>query len=488
MAFPDWDTPLSKQDVSPRELVLAMNEINALPAAALAGAPNKGPVASSPPFPKFFYYGPTPSGGDDLPAVQAVVNAAKNTNGGRVILQSALHLFSNSLLMDAASSVVLEGAATNPGIHATGNPANTGTVIAPMTGFLAGNYLITADATNAPGNALVGVDIRTLMLNCRVNGAITSTAGLSGGINFVGPWDGAIERVNVVAPYNGSYGIRIVGFGGTTGNSNWVRGCTVSGNGTGAGANGFYLSNWESNITQCCAIGVDIGFSMSGGVQNVLTITGAIADTCRSAGYYHIGGRVTLDACQIFGGCVSGPNIKIENGALTVLGGHYTQESNATGNPNITDSTGHQGNLFVGVHFTGSASGTLTAAVYSGGAATAGNWHIFSACTITNPARYATPWVVSGGPAGFLVRDVSGYSPVGPSNVVPGASPWTCTNADFGENDYYISGGTVTTITKGGFTVDSFAGAAAHSRVRLLPGESFILTYTVAPNVTKDQR
>jgi hypothetical protein len=94
----------------------------------------------------------------------------------------------------------------------------------------------------------------------------------------------------------------------------------------------------------------------------------------------------------------------------------------------------------------------------------------------------------NGGGAGVKFKDNPGYNPVGPSALVPGASPWTYTNQDMVDEQIYLQGGTVTTLVKGGQTLDSLAGAAIHNRVDVAPGEAFTLTYTVAPTCTKDMR
>ena len=78
-----------------------------------------------------------------------------------------------------------------------------------------------------------------------------------------------------------------------------------------------------------------------------------------------------------------------------------------------------------------------------------------------------------------------GFNPLGVSRVTIGPSPWTYTNNDFVREAMYIRGGTVADITK-----DGLAGIFAGSNVTvwLEPGESFTLTYSSPPIVSKDRK
>ncbi len=72
----------------------------------------------------------------------------------------------------------------------------------------------------------------------------------------------------------------------------------------------------------------------------------------------------------------------------------------------------------------------------------------------------------------------------GVSAISVGASPFTYTNNDFTPEAVYISGGTVSNISKDSMTI--FQGTPA--TVWLEPGESVTVTYGVAPTVTKDRK
>jgi hypothetical protein len=65
---------------------------------------------------------------------------------------------------------------------------------------------------------------------------------------------------------------------------------------------------------------------------------------------------------------------------------------------------------------------------------------------------------------------------------VVGASPWTFTNTSVFGRFLSIKGGTVSSITKGGFTI----ATTTNQIVWVNPGESVIVTYSVAPTATSD--
>jgi hypothetical protein len=80
-----------------------------------------------------------------------------------------------------------------------------------------------------------------------------------------------------------------------------------------------------------------------------------------------------------------------------------------------------------------------------------------------------------------VIKDNIGWNPVGLSTVTVTASPftYTCGNSPC---QVYISGGTITTVTKSGTTLPS----AAYGSIPLAPGQSVIVTYTVAPSMIVD--
>ena len=79
-----------------------------------------------------------------------------------------------------------------------------------------------------------------------------------------------------------------------------------------------------------------------------------------------------------------------------------------------------------------------------------------------------------------IIRNNRGYNPVGISSITVGTSPYTYT-ARASPETIYVSGGTITSITKGGNNFGLTSGA-----FNLEPYESIIVTYTVAPTMFKD--
>lgn len=81
---------------------------------------------------------------------------------------------------------------------------------------------------------------------------------------------------------------------------------------------------------------------------------------------------------------------------------------------------------------------------------------------------------------GTIIRNNLGYNPVGIASISVGESPFTHT-AGASPETVYVSGGTVSSITKGGNNFGLTAGA-----FELEPYESIVVTYTVAPTMFKD--
>ena len=81
---------------------------------------------------------------------------------------------------------------------------------------------------------------------------------------------------------------------------------------------------------------------------------------------------------------------------------------------------------------------------------------------------------------GTIIRNNLGYNPVGISSISVGESPFTHT-AGASPETVYVSGGTVTSITKGGNNFGLTSGA-----FELEPYESIVVTYSVAPTMFRD--
>lgn len=83
---------------------------------------------------------------------------------------------------------------------------------------------------------------------------------------------------------------------------------------------------------------------------------------------------------------------------------------------------------------------------------------------------------------GNIVRDNPGHNPQGPASITVGASPFTYTGGPTPEM-IYISGGTVSLITKAGTTLFT----STDKSIRLEPNQAIIVTYSSAPTMNKDR-
>jgi len=81
----------------------------------------------------------------------------------------------------------------------------------------------------------------------------------------------------------------------------------------------------------------------------------------------------------------------------------------------------------------------------------------------------------------FSIKNNAGYNPVGVSAITEGASPFTHT-ADSAPETVYITGGTVSSVVKGGVTLFT----STDCTVELEPSESVVVTYTVKPDMVRD--
>ena len=81
---------------------------------------------------------------------------------------------------------------------------------------------------------------------------------------------------------------------------------------------------------------------------------------------------------------------------------------------------------------------------------------------------------------GTIIRNNPGYNPVGIASISVGESPFTYT-AGASPESVYVSGGTVSSITKGGNNFGLTSGV-----FELEPYESIVVTYSVAPTMFRD--
>ena len=92
------------------------------------------------------------------------------------------------------------------------------------------------------------------------------------------------------------------------------------------------------------------------------------------------------------------------------------------------------------------------------------------------------PTFVSGTVTNIKMRNNPGYNPIGISSVTVTASPFTYT-AGYSPETAYITGGTVSSVTKSGITIASNTGV----QITLEPNESIIVTYSVLPTIVSDK-
>lgn len=114
--------------------------------------------------------------------------------------------------------------------------------------------------------------------------------------------------------------------------------------------------------------------------------------------------------------------------------------------------------------------------------------------TIAPEILYAERWGLGKMPVGTVLnsgaanqapnvqcrRWVTPTYPQAASSITPGASPFTYTNADKFDQTVYVSGGTVTAITRNGVTTGVLGGA-----FDLAANDSIVVFYTVAPTMNK---
>jgi parallel beta-helix repeat protein len=87
------------------------------------------------------------------------------------------------------------------------------------------------------------------------------------------------------------------------------------------------------------------------------------------------------------------------------------------------------------------------------------------------------------GDTNTILRNNKGFNPQGMASISVGASPYTYT-AGFTREIIYISGGTVSAITKSSTTLFTQSNVS----VILEPSEAVTVTYSVTPTMNKDRR
>ncbi len=81
--------------------------------------------------------------------------------------------------------------------------------------------------------------------------------------------------------------------------------------------------------------------------------------------------------------------------------------------------------------------------------------------------------------AGNVIRDITGYNPVGAIAVKPAGSPWTYTAGASPETLYYSATKSISSVTQGGVNILPAAiGANVPFTTQLEPGQTIVITYT----------
>ncbi len=169
----------------------------------------------------------------------------------------------------------------------------------------------------------------------------------------------------------------------------------------------------------------------------------------------------------------------------TFTGGQISHAGGRTANVYAGVSLEGQatGNVFTGVNWIGdghtSSLNKAKYAVYETGTATENQ--VLGGWTGNN---YGTQFNGMRGAGSSSIRAVQGYNPQGAAAVTVTASPFTYTNQDNVPEILYVSGGTVSGVTKNALAVAS----ATNCAVQLDPGEAMTVTYTVLPTINKDRR
>lgn len=105
---------------------------------------------------------------------------------------------------------------------------------------------------------------------------------------------------------------------------------------------------------------------------------------------------------------------------------------------------------------------------------------------LKNVATQAINILATGALSGWVSNN-PGYNPQGAVALSPGGSPWTYTAGNTPEV-VYLAGGTVSNVTKNAISIATALNASTPLPIALDPGESFVVTYTVAPTIAVADR
>jgi len=349
-------------------------------------------------------------------------------------------------------------------VHREANNRNALNVYVHDIRFQGGNFL------NASAGAITG--FRLTAANSKAERLICTK--LTG--------DGAVHRKSPAAVTANPP------LGDTADQSDWLNCHFYNNRGRGFWADGAY----DNRMVGCEANENDShGFDFGGGAWQV---TGGMAWVNLGYGYYIAGAQSQM----FFSNCKSEQN----NGGVYVgertAGGSGPTNFSWTGGDIVSNSwttnnatddvqvNGASNVVFVGVTMPARTyyPNQLSLARYSINLVK-GSYVRFYQCVLSTTDQYGTASVnaASGYEAELGIHDTKNFNHTGPVAVTATASPMTI-QAGYAPERIYLSGGTVTGVTKAGFTV----AASTNTAFDLAPRQTVIVTYTAAPTITRDKR
>lgn len=320
-------------------------------------------------------------------------------------------------------------------------------------------YAHDAPATN------IGCDFidQTFFIGCIANGGGRAQfAALSGAIQpgcsgFGIGTNGSAQSVQMVDCYasgNYNYGVFFESQGATAAlpQGVTVTGCVAETNGYGFGECG----NTNPIYSACIAKGSVVrsfglhsgaGFAINGGTLAVQPGLNALLSGCQS--YGNAGDGIVVDATPagIASAALANLSPKIVGCKVTGNTGHGLNiVASTTSGFNMTNLQASDND------FTGNTAGAYTSSGNLTGA--------------------------------YLINNIGYNDQQTPASITVGASPFTYT-AGFTPENVYVTGGTIGSITKNG--VGLSASVTGDITIPLLPNQSIIVTYTIAPTMVTDK-
>jgi len=342
-----------------------------------------------------------------------------------------------------------------------------------MPTYNGGNYGIFYEANNGTFAAPSSIVVSNNAVKLNLSGQIGIGASGTDGMAIVG------NRVTA-ATLNGSSLAGTTGISldvGTVSDTRPPQSCLVAGNYVSQVSTGIYMY-WPSNsassvypvqfsdnyIWNVIQYGYQFVNNGASNVANDMVINGGSVDECGSAGI----------------GFLAGANNNMGYGRVSIKG--------VNGSRNGAGSTHHAG-VYIASPINNFRMSDC--AFYDGGASVQLYGIQINGVAVTNAflvdndlsgnTSTAISLVASGTISGWIANN-KGYNPVGPATISVSASPYTYTAGNTPET-VYISGGTVSSVTKGGVTLASATG----TQVQMQPGDAIVVTYSSAPTMVTDK-